>query len=923
MKKIFLLISLFSLAFKSGVYAQNPNCFVQVSPLNSTICPGDSVQVTAIANLLGAGQMFNFNGSVLPVGWATTGGTVFTAPCGASPTNTPYYWASTAAAGTYPGISTASFDVACGGVILFDMIYAIQSGASPCEGPDQYNEGVSLQYSLNGGTTWIDIIYYAPNGTTLPANPGVTTPGVNGVTPFTSWNTFTVPIPPGAMTTNTKFRWTTQTTSGTCCDNWGLDNIVINATGAPCGSATVVNWSTGLMDTTTFWISPTTDTNFVALVYDTTGILQCVSAPVNINLFNGNFSFNLPSTANVYCPNASTVVGVTSIVGAGLPVTYSWSNAASSTTPTASISGQGTTPDNIWYYVDVTDNCGYVQTDSVLLNVNQTLAIGTITTNPQINCANNGSASAPVSGNQGVVNYQWYNSAGTQISLTSTTANNPSGWYYVTATDNVCSTNDSVFIPQVLVPFTFNVPDTVTTNCPSVFPIASISALQNAPAPTIVWTNALGMPLPPNNSSGTGYLTYYNLPTTGVAPAFITYNVTVTSCGNSLTKSIVVKVTNINNINFNLPDTVIVNCPLAIAPIQVSNLTGTQGAINYVWSNGTSGATAFSTTLVGSTQDQNQEYVTVSVTDACNFTRTDSVLFITFKLLNITSTTSTPSTSCQPDGSVLATYSGTTGTSNFQWEDSVNYITPGTGDSIQATSWNNIGSGWYYFTITDAVCSDTDSVYVNQLNAPVASFTSDQNDGCSGLYVTFTNTSQNTSYFEWDFGNGNTAIDNTLTSHVEQYITPGTVTLTAYLDATKTCSNSTTLDIGIVVCGCMDANALNYDPAAVVQSGICIYPIPIVVDPNVFSPNGDGNNDLFFFKTTYTVEFKLTITNRWGNVMYDKILDLTAPIGPQGWDGRTPNGAEAKDGTYYYKYTAIGINNDEVTGKGFVQLVRD
>jgi gliding motility-associated-like protein len=919
MKKLILLFTLFTLFFTSNLSAQNPNCYVVVSPMDTTICPGDSVFIQGYSNILGAGQSFGFNASTLPVGWSSTGSTAFIAPCGPGPTgipNSPYYWASTASAGTIPGITTGGFDVTCGGTINFYMIYAIQGGASPCEGPDQYNEGVSLQYSLNGGATWLDIIYYAPNGTILPANPGSTSPGASGITPFTSWTAFSVPIPTAALSTNTKFRWTQSSTSGSCCDNWGLENIVINATAAPCGTNTIMNWSNGLIDTTSFWFTPSTDSTLWAIVMDTNGTQQCMSDTISVNLFDGNFTFALPGAANVYCPSASTTVGVTSIVGASTPVSYLWSTGTTSSS--AAISGVGTTPDNIWYYVDVTDYCGYVQSDSVLLNVNQTLSIDTILSNPQVNCATNGTATAIVSGNQGVLTYQWFNVNGGQVSPSSSTTNNASGWFYITATDNVCTVNDSIFIPQIFIPFTFTLQDTVTTNCPSGNVIANVSALQNAPGATFLWSNANMVPMPaPNN------LTFYQLPGNGIAPSAQKFYVTISSCGNTVIDSVILNVTDINNINFSLPDSAIVFCPEATTPIQVTGLTGTQGVFNYVWSTGLTGPTAFSTTLVGSTQEQFQEYVTVSVTDACGFVRIDSVLLITNKLLNIDSMQTVSTTTCQPDGSVISFPFGITGTPQFQWEDSVNYITPGNGDSVQATSWNNIGAGWYYFTVIDALCFDTDSIYVEQINPPVASFTANQTDGCAGMTVIFTNTSQNTNYFEWDFGNGNTATDNAITSHDEQYFSSGTVTLIAYLDDTKTCSNTSTMNIDVVVCGCTDQNALNYDPNAVVQSGTCIYPIPVVEDPNVFTPNGDGENDLFFFKTIYTVELKLNITNRWGNVMYDEILDLTVPIGSQGWDGRTPNGNEAKGGTYFYKYTAIGINGDEVSGKGFVQLVRD
>lgn len=898
------------------LYAQNPNCIVFVTPMDTTICPGDSVFIQATANLLGAGQSFNFNAATLPAGWATTGTTQFSAPCGPSPNNTPYYWASTAAAGTYPGITTAGFDITCGGVVIFDMIYSVQGGTTPCEGPDQYNEGVSLQYSLDNGITWVDIIYYAPNGTTLPSNPGTTTPGVNGVTPYTSWSTFTVPIPPAALSTNTMFRWTQLSTSGSCCDNWGLENIIVNATAAPCGTSTVINWSTGLADTTSFWITPSADTSFYAVIYDTMGVQQCVSDTVNINFYDGNFSFNLPPSANVYCPSASTTVGINSIVGASLPVTYSWSTG--STSASAILTGAGITPDAIMYYVDVTDYCGYVQSDSIVLNVNQTLSINNIIMNPQMNCLPNGSATAIVQGNQGPITYNWTNASGAQVSATSSVTSVASGWYYVSVTDNVCTTNDSVFITQILIDnITYNLQDTVTTNCPNGTQVANISSLANASAPvSFNWTTG------PNGTGTTiSTLTYANLQGNGVAPDFITYYMTFTdACGYTRSDSVVLKVTNINNLNFNLPDSLFKYCPGDSVLAQITGLTGAQAPTTYSWSNGST----LNNSWLNSTGLNNEVIpYTVTATDACGFTKTKTVNFVINKLLNIDNVSSTPASSCTPSGEVVATISGNTGTALFQWEDSLNYITAGAGDSIASSSWNNIGSGWYYFTVTDDVCSDLDSIEVGMTEPPIASFTASAIDGCAGVEITFTNTSQNTATYDWDFGNGNTATVSTMAPQTQQFFTSSVVTLTATTSGPSPCSSTTTQNIDIVVCGCTDPNAINYDPTAVVSAGNCIYPIPVIQDPNVFTPNGDGFNDLFFFETTYTVKFELTITNRWGNVMYDKTLDLTLPIANQGWDGKTPNGSEAGTGTYFYKYVATGINGDQVSGKGFLELLRN
>jgi hypothetical protein len=158
MKNLILIFFAFAFYFNSNAQVF---CSVSVSPMDTTICLGDSVQVTAVGNLItNSGQQFSFNGGALPPGWSTTGGGAYASPCEPSLDGTSYYWASTA--GSTPQIATAAFDVTCGGSLMFDMDYAIQGGASPCEGMEVWDEGVELQYSVSGGP-WTPIIYYAPD----------------------------------------------------------------------------------------------------------------------------------------------------------------------------------------------------------------------------------------------------------------------------------------------------------------------------------------------------------------------------------------------------------------------------------------------------------------------------------------------------------------------------------------------------------------------------------------------------------------------------------------------------------------------------------------------------------------------------------------------------------------------------------------
>lgn len=87
--------------------------------------------------------------------------------------------------------------------------------------------------------------------------------------------------------------------------------------------------------------------------------------------------------------------------------------------------------------------------------------------------------------------------------------------------------------------------------------------------------------------------------------------------------------------------------------------------------------------------------------------------------------------------------------------------------------------------------------------------------------------------------------------------------------------------------------------------------------PNAFSPNGDGQNDIFKVKEGYQsiVSFHGYIFNRWGK----KIYDWTDIDG--GWDG-TINGRDAKDGVYYVIIKAKGADGRNYNLRRDVNLLR-
>ncbi|TMI78957.1 MAG: gliding motility-associated C-terminal domain-containing protein [Bacteroidetes bacterium] len=85
--------------------------------------------------------------------------------------------------------------------------------------------------------------------------------------------------------------------------------------------------------------------------------------------------------------------------------------------------------------------------------------------------------------------------------------------------------------------------------------------------------------------------------------------------------------------------------------------------------------------------------------------------------------------------------------------------------------------------------------------------------------------------------------------------------------------------------------------------------------PNVFSPNGDGKNDMLFVYGNYIDKVDMRIFNQWGQQIAT-INDKT-----QGWDGRQ-KGNPQPVGVYVYVLKAILTNGRTVNLKGSITLIR-
>jgi gliding motility-associated-like protein len=89
-----------------------------------------------------------------------------------------------------------------------------------------------------------------------------------------------------------------------------------------------------------------------------------------------------------------------------------------------------------------------------------------------------------------------------------------------------------------------------------------------------------------------------------------------------------------------------------------------------------------------------------------------------------------------------------------------------------------------------------------------------------------------------------------------------------------------------------------------------------IVLPNVFTPNYDGNNDVFIPITKGISGLKGWIYNRYGAI----VTTWDTPKG--GWDGHTTSGEESPDGVYFVFIDAWGFDGQIYKLKGTVTLLR-
>ncbi len=557
-----------------------------------------------------------------------------------------------------------------------------------------------------------------------------------------------------------------------------------------------------------------------------------------------------------------------SVVGGRMPYTYSWSNNSDSSSAVGLAGGN--------YYVTVTDSSGCVIVDSV--SIAEPTALGLSLDEDSITC--NGFSdgrirSTPVGGTTPYT-YSWSNSQNTQDIF-----NLSPGDYSLTLTDaNGCTIADTAFILQPdSILLTLTEDDTICVNTPILLTANVNGGVGNY---QYNWTNGLG-----------------NAPDHSVSPTqTTTYSVSVTD-GNACppaTGSVTIGVRNIYNENVSLTASGIICLGDSATLTPIFNPSANAiGPFSYIWSQGLSGT---GPVVVGPTVDT---YYSLAIVDGCSNSIIDSALVEVSQPPAINLGDSliegcSPLTVTFDNGSPA----GYTHFWDFGDGNNSNQATP-THTYINTDNLNEVS---YFVTYSvqnlDGCESDfTGNFEVNVWPTPVSSFqiSPEVTDIENPVVQGFGDLNDATNFY-WTFGDGDSAFVN---DPIHTYADTGSYTISLYKENSYGCS-----DIAYRV--------FRVEPNYTIR-------IPNVFTPRTGGSGGGGydpnnpNNTVFFPFVEYVDQYRLSIFNRWGELVFES-KDQN-----QGWDGYY-KGELCQADVYVYKLELVFINGQKATKVGDVTLLR-
>jgi gliding motility-associated-like protein len=320
------------------------------------------------------------------------------------------------------------------------------------------------------------------------------------------------------------------------------------------------------------------------------------------------------------------------------------------------------------------------------------------------------------------------------------------------------------------------------------------------------------------------------------------------------------------------PNSPILTCTTKTLQLTAS-YTPTNAIINWINASGTNTLNPYSVSSIGSYT------AVVTVPSGCSAKASITITSNTLSSVNITSTSTIIPCST---GNLALTANGNSTSYTYTWQPSNPFV--------NAATYSVSNEGTYTVIATNSVNGCTATAVKSVSHETVtASFITDSLSGYMPLSVSFTNTSINPSstIYTWNLGNSPIIFTGNYASTV--YSPQGVYQVT--LTATNGFCQDTALQL------------------------IYVKTVSFLIVPNVFTPNGDGKNDVFTFDAINIDDIAFSVFDRWGL----KVAEMNVK-GNVSWDGKNKSGALVADGTYFYTLKAKGLDDKKYEMKGTINI---
>ncbi len=568
-------------------------------------------------------------------------------------------------------------------------------------------------------------------------------------------------------------------------------------------------------------------------------------------------SFNISNQQNVSCFGGSNGQIAVTISGGTGPYSYNWNN---NTFPDSAIITNLTTG---VYLLSITDANGCVVNNQYTITEPAAL-VASVTSFTDITCngLNDGTIQTNTIGGTPPYSYQW----NPTISTTPNVTNLGLGYHILAIVDdNGCVDTTAAIISEPSpIATVLTGGDTI---CPGQFSTLTATAFGGSGNYTYQW-----------NNGNTGA-------TQAVSPSSsTTYSVFAVDANGCVgtSDSAIVLVNNINLVNLStVPDTNLCEgSPYLIS----ANVSGGIGPYSFNWNNGLGqGQGPFVVAPLSTTN-----YI-ATITDVCGNTINESVTVNVNPLpsVHVLPQTATACGAVVLDLNNLATNpSGTT----YLWD-----FGDGSNSTLENPTKAYTQTGIYNVILTVTTpqgCVDSEQTNMNvTVNPkPIAQFEFDPKETTIlNAQITFDNYSVDADFYKWTFGDG---ANSNQTNPVHNYEKEGTYFITLIASNTFGCKDTALAEL-------------------LIEPHFNFY------IPNAFTPDNDGNNDIFTAVGEAIESFDMLIFDRWGELIYEtKSLE-------KGWDGSAKGGSEVSmEGVYVYKIRIKdwqGVNHKFV---GHVSLLK-